>query len=73
MTEIPGVDHCRAPRSGCGRRGHEDPAPQIVEIDDLDIPAPDPPPVEVETVEQAQTQAAPVEPAPVAQPGTGGT
>ena len=52
-----------------GRRIQEDPNPQIVEIDDLDIPAPEPPPVDVvETVEQAEAPAAPDEPVPVAQP-----
>ena len=39
--EIPGVD----------MEGPENPAPQIVEIDDLDIPEAEPAPIEVETVE----------------------
>lgn len=57
--EIPGVDV----------EGPENPAPQIVEIDDLDIPEADPAPIEVaveaETVQEVQ---APEVPAPVAQP-----
>jgi hypothetical protein len=66
-AEIPGVDIVELP--GVDVADVEtDNAPQIVEIDDLDIPAPDPQPVAADTVEQAQTQAAPVEPAPVAQP-----
>ena len=67
-AEIPGVDIVELPGVDVTvEHMEEDPAPQIVEIDDLDIPAPDPPPVEVETMEQAQVPAAPVEPAPVAQ------
>ena len=65
--DIPGVDYVELPGVDVADV-EEDTAPQIVEIDDLDIPAPDPPPVEVETVEQTEDQAAPVEPASVAQP-----
>jgi hypothetical protein len=48
----------------------ENPAPQIVKIDDLDIPEADSAPVEVETVELeiVQEVQAPEAPAPVAQP-----
>jgi hypothetical protein len=56
--EIPGVD----------AEGTESPSPQIVEIDDLDIPATDPTPVEVETVQETvQEVLAPEPPAPVEQ------
>jgi hypothetical protein len=66
-AEIPGVDIVEFPGVDMAVQDLEaDPAPQIVEIDDLDIPTPDPPPVELETVEQAQAPAAPVESAPVA-------
>ena len=41
-----------------------DPAPHMVEIDDLDPPAPDPPPIQVETVEPKLTVTKPVVPAP---------
>lgn len=55
-VELPGVDEAVK---------DEHTAPQIIEIEDLDIPAPDPPPLEeMETVEQA----APVESVSVAQP-----
>jgi hypothetical protein len=51
--EIPGVDD---------EEGPEDPAPQEIEIDDLEIPTPDPASIEVETVEEEATseQVAPV-------------
>ena len=65
-AEIPGVDTVELPGVDVEDQDLEDPAPQIVEIDDLDIPVPDPPPVEVETTVQADL-AAPVEPAPIAQ------
>jgi hypothetical protein len=68
-AEIPGVDIVKLPGGDVAVQDlEEDPAPQIVEIDDLNIPTTDPPPVEVETVEQAQAPAAQVESAPVAQP-----
>jgi hypothetical protein len=66
-AEIPGVDIVELPGVDVTEQDLEDPAPQIVEIDDLDIPVPDPPPVEMETTIQDDL-AAPVEPAPVAQP-----
>jgi hypothetical protein len=43
--EIPGVDDVE--------QGPEDPDPQEIEIDDLDIHEPDPPPIQVETVTEA--------------------
>ena len=59
--EIPGVDHVEGP---------ENPVPQVVESNDLDIPEADPAPIEVETVEEeiVPEVQAPVAPAPVAQP-----
>jgi hypothetical protein len=53
--EIPGVNYVE---------GLEDPDPQEIEIDDLDIHEPDPAPIDVETVQEATIQ--PV--APVQQP-----
>jgi hypothetical protein len=69
-AEIPGVDIVKLPGVDVAE---DHPAPQIVVIDDLDIPTPDLPPVEVETAVRndpklVQDTAAPVEPAPVAQP-----
>ena len=60
IVELPGVD--------VAEQDLEDPAPQIVAIDDLDIPTPDLPPVEVETTvrDDPNLEAAPVEPAPLA-------
>ncbi len=43
--EIPGVDDVE--------QGPEDPDPQEIEINDLDIHEPDPPPIQVETVTEA--------------------
>jgi hypothetical protein len=64
-AEIPGVDIVELP--GVDVADVEpNYAPQIVEIDDLDTPAP----VTVETVEQVPIQADPVEPAPVARRST---
>ena len=77
-AQIPGVDagavdHVELP--GVDVEGQQDnEAPQVVEIDDLDIPEADPapieyePPIEAAPVEQTEVQAEPVEPAPVAQP-----
>jgi hypothetical protein len=56
IVKLPGMDMA-------AQDVEENPAPQIIEIDDLDIPTPDPPLVQVETM-----AAAPVEPALVAQP-----
>jgi hypothetical protein len=62
--EIPGVDIVKLPGVDVAAQDAEEkPAPQIVEIDDLDIPVPDPPPVEIEAV-----AATPVDQTPVAQP-----
>jgi hypothetical protein len=44
IVAIPGVDVVE--------QDLEDPAPQTVAIDDLDIPIPNPPPVQVETTTQ---------------------
>jgi hypothetical protein len=66
-AEIPGVDIVELPGVYVAEQDLEDPVPQIVEIDDLDIPIPDPPPVEMKTTVQ-DNLTAPVEPAPVAQP-----
>ena len=67
-ADIPGVDVAAIPRVDTvklpGVDGDEEHAPDSVEIEDLDTTT-DPPIVEAETVEQ---EAAPVEPAPVAQP-----
>lgn len=65
--EIPGVDPVELPGVDMEVMP-DDLAPHIVEIDDLDIPAPDPPPIQMETVELEPTEAMPVAPAPVAQP-----
>ena len=76
------VDHVELP--GVDVEGQVDPeeAPQVVEIDDLDIPAIDPPHVEAdavapagvptETIAHADVPAAPAEPAPAALPATQG-
>jgi hypothetical protein len=76
-AEIPGVDIVELPGVvDVAEQDLEDPAPQIVAIDYLDIPTPDLPPVEVETAVRndpklVQNTAAPVEPAPVAQATSG--
>ena len=86
-TEIPGVDpaaddNVELPGVDDDDVGgheedaeHEEVAPQDdIEIDDLDIPAPDPdpietePPIEVETVDEAEVPAAPEAAAPVVEP-----
>jgi hypothetical protein len=66
-AEILGVDMVELPGVDVAEQDLEDLAPQIVEIDDLNIRVPDPPPMEMETTVQDDL-AAPVEPAPVAQP-----
>jgi hypothetical protein len=63
---FPGVDPVKLPGVDIA---DIDAAPQTVEINDLDeIPAPDPPPIKAETLDPVQAQAAPQEPAVVAQP-----
>ena len=57
-AQIPGVDIVKLPGVDVAVQDvEEDPTPQIIEIVDLDIPAPDPPPVEVETMEQGISDA----------------
>jgi hypothetical protein len=52
-AEIPGVDIVKLPAGvDVAEQDLEDPDPQIVEIDDLDILVPDPPPMELETTVQ---------------------